>query len=242
MKAYIQTNPQGDYYNVNAFIAAEGFNSLGWETEKYVLADEIPDLNPEHIVVGGIANVRKRLENLGMKHSATELDYPQELAKYLGRKVWPSTVGAVVSDESSWNIFIKPRQETKKFTGKLVRSYTDFIGLDNETEIWCSEAVDFVTEWRCFIRYGEILDIRRYKGAWDTKPDLSVIRNAVADFKSAPRAYGLDFGIDQNGTMKLVEVNDGHSLGSYGMGAVDYAKFLSARWSEMAGVEDYLRF
>ncbi|WP_312869990.1 ATP-grasp domain-containing protein [Fontibacillus panacisegetis] len=28
-----------------------------------------------------------------------------------------------------------------------------------------SEIVDFKTEWRCFIRYGQILDIRYYKGA-----------------------------------------------------------------------------
>ncbi|MFD0589275.1 ATP-grasp domain-containing protein [Paenibacillus sp. GCM10027627] len=25
-----------------------------------------------------------------------------------------------------------------------------------------------MTEWRCFIRYGEILDVRQYKGAWDS--------------------------------------------------------------------------
>lgn len=242
MKAYIQANAAGDFYNVNAYIAHEGFQALGWETEKFLSADEIPGLDPEHVVAGGIANVRKRLENLGKPHPGLEIDYPQELQKYLGRKVWQSTVGEIVNDEASWNIFIKPRNETKKFTGLVVRGYKDFTGLSNDTEIWCSELANFKTEWRCFIRYGEILDIRRYKGDWDTKPDLSVIRSAIADFKSAPCAYALDFGIDANGTMKLVEVNDGHSLGTYGIGSISYAKFLSARWAEMAGARDYADF
>ncbi|WP_245608687.1 ATP-grasp domain-containing protein [Saccharibacillus sacchari] len=117
-----------------------------------------------------------------------------------------------------------------KFAGKVVREYADFIGLLEEgtdIAIWCSEPVDFVTEWRCFIRYGEILDIRLYKGAWDSKLDLNIIRSAVRDFTDAPAAYGLDFGIDTQGNMKLVEINDAHSLGTYGIAPVNYAKFLA---------------
>jgi len=39
MRAYIQTNEQGDFYNVNAFVAATGFQSLGFEVVKFV--DEV---------------------------------------------------------------------------------------------------------------------------------------------------------------------------------------------------------
>lgn len=240
MKACIQSTPSGDFYNVNAFIANEGFTTLGWETEKYVSAEEVEDRDPETVFVGGVANVRKRLELLGKPWSGVELEYPDELTPFLGRKVWSSTVEEILRAEQ-WNVFIKPK-ETKVFNGKVVCGYGDVAGLAHEAEIWCSEPVSFVTEWRCFVRYGEILDIRRYKGAWDTKPDLSVIRSAIAAFASAPAAYALDFGIDANGKMKLVEVNDGHSLGTYGIGAVSYAKFLSARWAEMTGTQDYLYF
>jgi hypothetical protein len=66
MKAYIQTDKSGNYYNVNAYVANEGFQSLGWETEKYFLIDDITDNNPESLVVGGIGNVRKRLEKFGI--------------------------------------------------------------------------------------------------------------------------------------------------------------------------------
>jgi hypothetical protein len=39
-----------------------------------------------------------------------------------------------------------------------------------------------------------------------------------------------------------VEVNDGHSLGSYGISSHNYAKFLSARWAELTDTTDYLNF
>ncbi|WP_340016251.1 ATP-grasp domain-containing protein [Paenibacillus sp. FSL K6-1318] len=244
MRAYIQTNNNGDFYNVNAFIANEGFSSLGWETIKFFDLREIQDNSPESLLVGGIGNVRKRLEQLGCGRTQGEIDYPNALAGYLGRKVWSTTINELFQDKESWNVFIKPKDTTKKFAGTVVKEYIDFIGLveeNEDTSIWCSEIVDFKTEWRCFIRYGEILDIRRYKGAWDSTLDASVIEKAITDFKDAPAAYGMDFGVDQEGNMKLVEINDGHSLGSYGISSVNYAKFLSARWSELTSTTDYLR-
>jgi len=245
MKAYIQTDKSGNFYNVNAYVANEGFQTLGWETEKYFSVDEITDNDPESLIVGGIGNVRKRLEKFGVERPSNEIDYPKELEKYLGRKVWVSTIEEIFRDEQKWNIFIKPKKETKKFVGKVVKDYKDFIGLvdnDNPTQIWCSEIVNFKTEWRCFIRYGEILDVRQYKGVWDSKIDLFVIKNAIKDFESSPASYALDFGIDDNDTMKLVEINDGHSLGTYGISPINYAKFLSARWSELTKTKDYARF
>jgi hypothetical protein len=245
MRAYIQTDKAGDYYNVNAFVAAEGFSLLGWETKKFFSLDDISDPDPEILIAGGIGNVCGRLIQLGIQQSHSELDYPPQLAKYLGRKVWASTVDETLSNPDSWGIFIKPRDETKKFTGRVISAYRDFIDLtdpDKPIAIWCSEPIQFLTEWRCFIRYNEVLDVRQYKGAWDSKLDLGIVRAAVNDFKDAPAAYALDFGIDEQGTMKLVEVNDGHSLGSYGMDSVRYAKFLSARWAQLTGTKDYADF
>jgi hypothetical protein len=39
MKTYIQTDKTGDYYNVNAFVAATGFKALGFEVLKRAVAD-----------------------------------------------------------------------------------------------------------------------------------------------------------------------------------------------------------
>ena len=244
MKAYIQTDKNGEFYNVNAFIANEGFKNFGFEIEKFVDADEISNKNPENIIVGGIGNVRKRLQNLNIIRENKEIDYPEELKPFLKRKIWTSSINEIFN-KKEWNIFIKPQTETKLFAGKVIKSEMDLLGLideENDIKIWCSELVNFKTEWRCFIRYKEILDIRRYKGDWDTKIDVKTVLLAINSFTSQPNSYALDFGLNENGEMFLVEVNDGHSLGTYGISSAHYAKFLSARWSELTETEDYLNF
>ncbi|GAA5091350.1 hypothetical protein GCM10023210_18650 [Chryseobacterium ginsengisoli] len=37
MKAYIQTDKDGEFYNVNAFIAYEGFKNFGYEIESFLM-------------------------------------------------------------------------------------------------------------------------------------------------------------------------------------------------------------
>jgi hypothetical protein len=59
--------------------------------------------------------------------------------------------------------------------------------------------------------------------------------------RAAPAAFALDIGCTATGKT-VVEVNDGHSLGAYGLMPLAYAKFLSARWAEMTGGEDYCNF
>ncbi|MGB3591674.1 MAG: ATP-grasp domain-containing protein [Nonlabens sp.] len=241
MKVYIQTDKSGTFYNVNAYTAYVGFNALGFEINKYVDADLIDEPDSEAIFVGGIGSVRKRLRKLKLP-IPEEIEYPAELTLFLGRKVWKSTLREVIN-ENRFPLFIKPFQ-TKLFTGKVISGFKDFIGLNfNETvPVWCSEVIQFETEWRCFIRYNDILDIRYYKGKWDNKIDLEMVYNAISAYTSQPKSFSLDVGMDSDGTCHLVEVNDGHSLGTYGIGPVTYAKFLSARWAELTGTVDYLKF
>ena len=245
MVAYIQTDSTGNFYNVNAYLANEGFTKLGWHTIPYHTLDQIEKLVSEEVVVGGIGYIKQRLAQLGIPHLQQDLDYPPELRSYLGRKIWDSTLEEVFRHPEQWNLFMKPKQDTKKFTGKIFSTFKDFIGLMNQekpTPVICSEILPFRTEWRCFVRYGSILDIRRYKGDWDNKIDLSVVQSAITAFQSAPAAYGIDFGLAADGKTYLVEVNDGHSLGTYGIGAINYAKFLSARWAELTNTRDYNDF
>jgi len=241
MRVYIQTDKNNDYYNVNAFIASVGFKSLGFEVHKYFDTKDVIENEKETIFVGGVGMVRKRLEILGIKKQ-DEIEYPDELREFLNRKVWTSTLKEVLKEEKT-GIFIKPL-ETKLFQGKVISNFKDFIGLNynRDIKIWCSEIINIVTEWRCFIRYEKILDVRYYKGKWDSKLDLNVVNDAISKYTNQPASFCLDFGVDEYGKHYLIEVNDGHSLGSYGMGAISYAKFLSARWSELTNTEDMLNF
>ena len=49
MKAYIQTDENGNYYNVNTYSAHEGFLHLGWETQHFFSLDEITEHDPEDL-------------------------------------------------------------------------------------------------------------------------------------------------------------------------------------------------
>ena len=73
-----------------------------------------------------------------------------------------------------------------------------------------------------------------YQGNCFRYPNADKIRAAIDAFKSAPAAYGIDFGVLSNGDTVLVEANDGYSLGSYRLNSVDYSRLLEARWAELA--------
>ncbi|WP_262922941.1 hypothetical protein [Hymenobacter cellulosilyticus] len=40
----------------------------------------------------------------------------------------------------------------------------------------------------------------------------------------------------------VIEINEGYSIGSYGLPPLRYAKFLSARWAELTGTTDACNF
>ncbi len=238
MKAYIQCGMDGLPYNTNSYAAYRGFKDMGFETVLFRMPEEIPEGRQEDVVAGGIGTVRKALGRFGIE--AKEICYPPSLAKYLKRDVRECTFEDVRLHPLSWPVFIKPVQ-AKLFTGKVIREYTDLIGLlgaEDDQRVYCSEALNILSEYRAFIRYGEVLDIRHYKGDWKLYPDPGFIVSCIQDYTDAPAGYAADFGVTDTGETVLIEVNDGYSLGAYGLPDTLYAQLLSARWAELTGTED----
>lgn len=172
-------------------------------------------------------------------------DYPAALRPFLGRRLWASTLNAVAADPAQWPVFVKPRHARKQFTGVLVRRLGDLIGCGRDGEdppVWCAEPVAFAAEWRCFVRYGQVLAVQPYRGAWQAQFSAAVVESMVGAYGGAPRAYAFDIGVTTHGHTLLVEVNEGYAVGSYGLQPVLYAKFLSARWAELTGTDDACDF
>ena len=244
MRAHIHFD-HGIPQSVNNYLAMDGFQQMGWEIVPYTDAEPVRDHAPDEVVVGHIAAVRASLRALGLPVPA-ELGYPAALLPFLGRRLWQSTINVVAADARQWPVFVKPMHDVKKFTGVLVRSPRDLMGCGDQyedTPVWCAEPVQFVAEWRCFVRYGCILDARPYKGDWRAHFDSAVVAQALAAYlPEAPAAFSLDVGCTAAGKTVVVEVNDGHSLGAYGLMPLAYARFLSVRWAEMTGSEDYCNF
>lgn len=234
-RALIQCR-RGLPFGAGPFSAMLGFEDMGLEIVPFAPAD-LPGIERDasDIVVGGVRVVRDSLRAFG--RDVPEIDYPEELEPFLGRRVWRSAIRTVRSHEDAWSVFVKPVRG-KLFTGRLVSSPADLVGCGEDVEVYCSEPVSFVAEWRCFVMRGQILDVRPYRGSWRASSDPRVIEDAVAAYKSAPAGYGMDFGVTKDGRTLLVEVNDGYALGPYGLEHHAYARLLSARWAELAGVDD----
>ena len=82
-------------------------------------------------------------------------------------------------------------------------------------------------EWRCFVYYGKILDIRKYRGDWKVYFDPKVVEEAIFKFTSAPNGYAIDFGLTDTGETLLIEVNYGYVLGSYRLFNSVYTKLFT---------------
>lgn len=229
VKAYIRKEKGKEFQSTNLYTAYNGFKQLGTEIKHFSNSRDIEDNKPEDIIVSGIGDVRYILNKLGKKYPT--LEYPESIAKpeYLGRCIWKDTLGSVMANNEKQGIFIKPVAGGKLFTGTVINGIKDFracSGVPEDTEIWCSDAVNFVSEYRCFIRYGEILGVKHYKGDPFVAVSKAVLDNIIVDYKNAPNAYSIDLGTTDKGQTLLVEVNEGYSIGSYGLDTIKYAKLL----------------
>ena len=237
MRAFIHAF-QGRPWNEDCEAAYDGFRTLGIDCVLFTTNEELDARAPEDVVVGGMLMMRHVLDQRGIVPDRYE--YPNELARYLGRRIWTARVKDLRKEPLPF--FVKPAEE-KAAKGVVVRTWKDaeeYDRLGPEAEVLCSEAVDFRSEWRCFVRYGEILGVRSYHGDRAAACDRRVIERAVEDFTKAPAGCALDFGVTEDGRTLLIEVNDGMALGCYGLPGEAYARLLSARWAELNGTEDAL--
>lgn len=209
-------------------------------TEKKLLRRWLP-LSRTTLVAGSIPVVIQALKQLKVEIPRPN-DYPDSLQPWFKRRIWPTTVGNVLhSATRSWNrpLFIKPRENLKRFTGKAFESESDvweLSRLSKHTPVWCAEVVRWLAEYRVFVVKSSVRGIRWYAGDAHCPLDETVVTEALRAFETsgeAHAAYAIDFGVLETGETALVEVNDGFSIGAYGLDRGLYAEFTLTRWLEL---------
>ena len=254
MKVYVKCkiNPNSGLligHSENFTKAIYRFSELGAEIVAYRILDDIYDMvTKEDIVIDYIAQSEIIFHKFGYDNVHVE-DYPVCLKAYLGRNIWKDTINSIATHPEKWSAgwFVKPIK-AKSFTGKVIHSIRDLVGCGNYSEdydVLCSEALDIRREWRCFIYYDEIYDIRPYKGDYHYTYDPTVLDQMMNDFRSwdkRPMACTMDIGVTQDHQTILIECNDAYAFGSYGLEDFRYAKMISARWSQILGREDVFDF
>lgn len=243
MRAFIQctvSNNMLEPINPNVFNAYKGLEDMGFECVKFSTLQDLADYyhSRGELIVGGIGIIRKRLKAFDI--DPITVDYPEELKEFLGRTIQESTLSNIANNPETWPIFIKSKEQ-KRITGKVIRNASDLVGLgyqEENPEIYISEVMDFVSEYRVFVRYGEVLDCKHYWGDPMVFPDAAIIKAAISKYQSAPDAYGIDFAVTKEGKTVLIEVNDAWALGCYGLEMHLYAKFLITRWAQITNTID----
>lgn len=153
---------------------------------------------------------------------------------FMRRKVRRTQFGYAFGD-----VFIKPADEIKRFTGCLLKDLPRGLGLKGDYPVWISDPVEFVSEWRYYVVGNTPVGQGRYDDGPDDvpEPDADLVHEAIELMKldGAPAGYALDFGVLSDGGTALIEVNDGWALGYYKgtCSSVDYARLLAARWEQL---------
>jgi hypothetical protein len=227
----IQTK-HGEIDSPNFFIARDGFLKKGYEVMLFD-PDHLP-LGDDPIIVGGIPVVKRALAQLGTP-LRVELDYPDSVRGFLGRRVWRGVLGDLSGLES---VFVKPLDQ-KRFKGVLVREFRDrleFSSQPDDLPVYFSDPFPFVSEWRCYVVEGEMVQMCYYRGDAFCFPDPEIPRRilmAMQEAGEAPISFGIDVGVGLDGGTYLVEVNDGFALGNYGLPSIPYAHLIETRWREL---------
>jgi hypothetical protein len=240
-KAFIQANLETKFpFDETAFAVYSACRMLDIEPVLYRFnRDILPELSRETLVYAGVPYTVAALTFLEIPVPEV-LDYPSSLEGYLGRRILSSTLGALRQRGSSVPVFIKPRGGTKIFNGfTYTGSIDDQLRLntfEDDTYIWMSEVVNFVSEYRILVHQGLIFACRHYKGDCTVFPDMDVARSAIHDFINAPVGYALDLGVTDMGKTMLVEVNDAWALGSYGTPPIPYTEMIINRWKQIVGL------
>lgn len=208
--------------------------------DSFLLADD-------DVPVGSVEFVRRVMRLKGIPEPES-LSYPGPLVPYLRRSLIRQRIGDL-SPESP--VFVKP-VKVKQFTGFVLRPGQAFEHYDEhdqeqlssthrlagDVEVYTSEVVEFLSEWRFYVQRQNIIGCARYDAHGADvapEPDRMVVAEAVTRFEG-PAAYAIDFGVLANGETALVEVNDAWAIGLYGrcLEPRAYLDMLATRWAELA--------
>ena len=137
----------------------------------------------------------------------------------------------------SEDIFIKPI-EIKLFTGFVLdkMTHSSISNIDSDTKVLSYKPFEseIVSEWRCYIKNGEIEDSRNYSGDFKISPNYKYVESIIEEnSKDFPRCYTIDIGILDSGENVVIEFNDMWAIGNYGVDNYRYLRMLRERYFEI---------
>lgn len=205
---------------------------------KHIQRRQLP-LDAHSFICGDMDAMHGAMKQLGIEPPAPN-DFPEALEPFFHRRVWRASFDQLETAlDNGREVFAKPAGRRKLFTGRVFSSPDDFYGLSHisrQEPLWCSEVVEWRSEYRVYVIEGSIVSIDHYSGEVSVSLDEAVVKDALhahAATGAAPAAYGIDFGVLSTGETALVEANDGYALGAYHIDSASYARLLHTRWAQL---------
>lgn len=240
-RAYLEQKKPGEFRHEEALIRQE-CERLGVEVIpcllKQIQRRQLP-LTRDCFISGSIDVMHGAMKQLGIEVPEPN-DFPKSLEPFFHRKIWRSSVKALLSAlEYGREVFAKPAGRQKYFNGRVFSSHSDMCflsGVSRQEPVWCSDIVSWKSEFRIYVIGTEIVAQRHYAGDPSELPSPSVLEEAIRLYTvsgEAPAAYGIDFGVLDTGETALIEANDGYALGAYSMDAASYSRVLFTRWQQL---------
>ena len=252
MKAYLEKCDK-EWFDDFVYTARQPLQDRGLEIVPFngaYLSDFINSthFNPNDIVVGSVEATKAFWEAVGIT-PPKYLGYPnfgEEFNPYK-RKITTATFKEV--GDMKFPLFIKPKNDVKLFTGMVLenkKSYDNsklfYPEITDELEIYVSEVLDIVSEYRCFVHKGKLVGIKHYDGDFTKFIDTEFVEDVISNFEDSPVSYTVDVGYYEerfeNGELAtygtcLIEINDFWAIGGYGLDGKTYVRMLIDRFQEI---------
>lgn len=227
---YYRVDDKGIPFDNFCSDAAIGANESGISCIAFSDIKEVP-FNPYHIVV---TSVEESQQWLGKEVEAIDDSWA---SIFKGRREKITTIDQI----ENYPCFIKPHKQIKAFTGIIVNNQNEANLFTNnfKEQISCQDIVNFESEYRIYVhRDRGVLGIKHYLGDPFILPDKKFTEELISRAKKELKqnSYTLDIGIDSINRNYLIEINDGWSVGNYGLSPKDYYSFVKARWLQLTGV------
>jgi hypothetical protein len=178
-------------------------------------------LGNDCIPVGSVEFVLSFFKNSFGINNISPINIPEELDYFANRKI--ERIKNISSLETDSPRFIKSMTGIKKYSSIINECGITTFPKD---DYLVSEMIDIVSEWRCFVYDGKLLDSKCYSFYKSPflVPDRGTIQEMITQYKTSPKAYTLDVCVGFDGKTSILEVHNFFSCGLYGFN--DYSNYL----------------
>ena len=145
------------------------------------------------------------------------INVPKELFHYAGREIFNGNESSLKVLHGDY--FVKSNDNIKGFTEIIGCSSSDnqFPDAPPIGNYQISEFVSNIeSEWRAFVYEGKLVGLQNYSGDFTIFPNVGIIKDMIKMYKSAPIAYSLDVGINEDRGIFVIECGAFSSMGLYG--------------------------